>query len=254
MPACRSPPGRNPTLPNSVSGKTQIIVRGASDVRPAGLAAIRITWITAILVCGLAVLSGLLSGSGGGSSSQAFPGFAFSGGGDSSPFADIPSLDPAAALFGADAQDKAPQAQKAVTAGSHGYRGQWVKEQARGDGHPGDSRPRADLPQPGRQPGSPGGGSPGGRSPSSTSGPDRPHAPSVSLPKPPQAPTVTVNVPKPPQAPSVNASPPDPPQAPSGTSGTSGTSAPSLPQVSVNVSAPVKTPVVNVPDVSVQLP
>jgi hypothetical protein len=249
LPASAALRGRIHRSQNSVSGETVVILKRTSEVTPAGLAAVRLTWITAILVCGLALLSGLLSGSGGGGSSHGFPGFAFSGSGDSAPFADVASLDPAALLLGGDAQDNAPKAQKTETAGSHGYRGQWVKEQARGDSHSGDSQSRAGVPHPGRQP-----EGPGGNPPSSTSGPNRPQAPPVSLPKPPQAPTVTVNVPKPPQAPSVSVSTPNPPQESSETSGTSGTSAPSLPQVSVNVSAPVQTPVVTIPDVSVQLP
>jgi hypothetical protein len=208
-------------------------VKSAYEVR--FLAAVRITWITAILVCVLAVVSGLLSGTDGSNSSQQFPGFAFADGGNSSqPFPDFASLDPAAALVVGEVHKDAPKTQKNETAGPTGNRGQRVDEQAPGDSH---SKPGA--PHPGTQP-----EGAGGRPPASIPGPNRqPQAPEA-----PEAPTVSVSVPKPPEAPTVSVSVPDPEQAPSGTS------ALSLPQVSVNVSAPVQTPVVKVPDVSVELP
>jgi hypothetical protein len=217
--------------------------------RFAGLAAVRITWATAIVVCVLAIVSGLLSGTDGGNSSQQFPGFAFTDDGNASPpFTDFASLDPAAplgpaaALVGGEAQQNTPKTQKTETAGPQGNRGRRVDEQAPGDG---DSR--AGVRHPGTQPEGADGGPP-----SSTPAPNRPQAPTVSPPEPetPQAPTVTVNVPEPPQAPSVSVNVPNPPQEPSGPSAPSL----SLPQVSVHVSAPVETPLVKVPDVSVQLP
>ena len=231
-------------------------MKSASELRLAGLGAVRITWITAIVVCVLAVLSGLLSGTDGRNSSRQFPGFAFTDGGDSSQqfpgfqqFPGLASLDPAAALVGGDAREIPPKTQKIATAGPNGNRGQRVNQQAPGGSH---SRPGA--PPPGSQP-----GGDGGRPPSSARGPSqpqaptprpKPQAPTVSPPKLPQAPKVTVNVPKPPLPPTVSVSAPEPSQAPSGTS------APSLPlpQVSVNVSAPVQTPLVKFPDVSVSLP
>jgi hypothetical protein len=219
-------------------------MRNASEIKLTGLAAVRITWITAIVVCVLAIVSGLLSGTDGRNSSRQFPGFAFTNGGNAPQLLpDFASLDPVAALVGGEARKNAPKTQKNETAGPQGNRAQRVDEQALGDSHS-----KAGVPPSGTQPeGS------GGRPPSSTPGPNRPQRPTVDVPQLPQAPTVSVNVPKPPQLPSVsvnvpNSPPPSPPQAPSGTSG------PSLPQVSVNVSAPIQTPLVKVPDVSVQLP
>jgi hypothetical protein len=229
------------------------VMKGASDVRLAGLAAVRITWIIAIVVCVLAVLSGLLSGTDGRNSSRQFPGFAFTDGGDSSSWPQFPGLaflDPTAALVGGDAQEIAAKTQQTDAAGPQGSPGQRVNEQA-----PGDSHSRAGVPPPGSQPGGTGGrppsSAPGPNRPQApTPGPNRPQVPTVSLPKLPKAPTVTVDVPKPPQPPTVSVSVPKAPQAPSGTS------APSLPlpQVSVNVSSPVQTPIVKIPDVSVSLP
>jgi hypothetical protein len=221
-------------------------VRSPFEISLAGLAATRIVWITAIGVCTLAILSGLLSGSGGRTFSQQLPGFAFAEGGNSSQpfpdFTDFASLDPRAAPVSGDAQGKAPNARATGAAGPQVDRGQRVSEQVTGNTHS-----RAGTRQPESQP-----GGAGGKNPSSTSGPNRPQAPSGGASNPPQAPTVTVNVPKPPEAPSVGVSAPEQPQAPSGTSDP----APSqvVPQVSVNVSSPVQTPIVKVPDVSVQLP
>jgi hypothetical protein len=253
LPGPKQPPGRNPTPQNLVAGETAVIVKSPSELRQAGLAAVRITWITAILVCALAVLSGVLSGSHGSGSSQQFPGFAFTDGGNSSPFPDLAALDPAAALLAGAAQANDPSTQKPGIAGPGVNGGRRVNEQASGDS---DSRAR--LPRPGIQSprSQPDGGA--GKQPSSTSGPNGPQGPTLDLPKLPQAPSVSVNVPKPPQAPSVSVTQPkpSPPQAPSGGSGGGGSapSAPSLPQVSVNVSSPIQTPIVKVPDVSVNLP
>jgi hypothetical protein len=242
-----------PPIRKSVHGTVFVTMKSTSEVRLAGLAAVRITWITAIALCVLATLSGLLSGSDGGNSSPQFPGFAFTDDGDSSQlFPDFASLDPAAGLIGGDAQrnaqkndapTNAPETQGTETAGPQGNRGHRVDEQA-----PGDNHSRTGVPQPGAQPEDTGGGPP-----SSAPAPNRPQAPAVSPPKTPQAPTVNVNVPKPPQAPSVSVNVPNAPPEPSGPSAPS-PSLPSLPQVSVHVSAPVETPLVKVPDVNVQLP
>jgi hypothetical protein len=232
-------------------------VKSASEARIAGLAAVRITWITAIVVCVLAILSGLLAGTDGRNFSQQFPGFGFTDGGNSSQqFPEFASFDPAAALVGAEPQRNAPTTQKTETAGPQGHRDQPIDEQASGPGHS-----KTGVPHPGSRP-----ESVGGRAPSSAPRPNRPQAPTVNIPKPPQLPTVnlpkpqqqapTVNLPKPQQAPTVNL--PEPPQAPT-------VSLPEPPQpsvsvnlsqpsVSANVSPPVPTPVVKVPDVSVQLP
>ena len=225
-------------------------MRKASEVRLTGLAAVRITWITAIVVCVLAVVA------------DCYP----------APTAAIPrgsspgSLSPTAAtlktlnsrcptsrpltqlLAGRWAVQKtAAKTPKDETAWPHGTRGQRVSDRAPGDSRssPGDSHSRAGAP-----PAKLNGGrrweatlvhtraesAPRNRRPTSaaTAGTVRER----ERPEPPQAPSVTVNVPDLPQ----------PPQAPSGTSGVS------LPQVSVNVSAPIQPPIVKVPDVSVQLP
>ena len=241
--------GEFPRFENSVHGTVFVVMRKASEVRLTGLAAVRITWITAIVVCVLAVVMGLLSGTDGRNSSRQFPGFAFTDGGNAPQLLpDFVSLDPTAALVGAEVQKTAAKTRKNETTAPQGTRGQGVSERAPGDSHssPGDSHSRAGAPPAGTQP-----EGAGGRQPSSTPGPNRPQKPTIDPPQLPQAPSVSVNVPKPPQAPSVTVNVPDSPQPPQAPSGTSGVS---LPQVSVNVSAPIETPIVKVPDVSVQLP
>jgi hypothetical protein len=83
-------------------------VKGTSQARVTGLVAVRIAWIMALAVCGLAILIGLLTGTGSGDPSQQLPGFAFSAGPDSSQQSPqspgFTSLDPAAAMSGAAAQ------------------------------------------------------------------------------------------------------------------------------------------------------
>lgn len=75
-----------------------------SEVRLAGLVAVRIAWMTAIVVCALAILIGLFTGTDGGDASQQLPGFAFSR--DSShQVAESASLDPAAPTVGPAVQD-----------------------------------------------------------------------------------------------------------------------------------------------------
>lgn len=239
MPALRGLPGRNPPLPKLGTGDTAVIVKTPSELRLAGLAATRLVWITAIVVCVVAILIGLLSGTDGSNSSSQYPGFAFTDSGNSSQqVPDFASLDPVAALIGGDTHANASTTEKTETAGPQGNRGHWVNDQV-----PGDNASRPDGPHSGSQR-----GDAGGSPPSSAPAPDRPHAPPVSLPKPPKAPSVSVNIP--PKAPAVSVNVPNLPTS------SSGTSAPSLPlpQVSVNVSAPVQTPIVKVPDVSVQLP
>jgi hypothetical protein len=165
---------------------------------------VRIAWITAIAVCGLAILIGLLTvtvtgtGTGTGNSSQQLPGFAFSAGHDSS--RQPPELtlhDSAAAMPGGAAQKD---------------RSRWAKEGSPGDSHSGSGIPPRSgsqaedtgpstpvtIPRP-KLPQAPGG------DPAET-----PQAPSVTLPKPPQAAPVTQ--PEPAPAPTVIS--PDPPPAP----------------------------------------
>lgn len=59
--------GRGKDAPRS---SHSLIVKGTSEVRLAGLVAVRIAWITAILVCVLVILIELLSGTDGGDPSQ----------------------------------------------------------------------------------------------------------------------------------------------------------------------------------------
>jgi hypothetical protein len=98
---------------------------GTSEVRLAGLVAVRTAWITAIVVCALAILIELSSGSGSGDSSRQLPGFAFSDGGDSSPqLPEFASFDPAAPLVGAAAQqDRAGRAKKGAPGKRHSTSG-----------------------------------------------------------------------------------------------------------------------------------
>jgi cytoskeletal protein RodZ len=177
----------------------------------AGLAVVRVTWITAILVSVLAILSGLLSGTDGRDSSRQLPEFAM--------------FDPAAPVVrGVETASAVPQEDLSQRAN----RSQRAKQRAPGDSHS-DSHSSSGVPHlSGSQP-----EDAGGRSPVVRSQPNRPQAPSESQPKPPQGPSETQ--PNRPQAPAVTQ--PDPPQAPSEPS------VPSQPPVSVTVSAPVKTSV-----------
>jgi hypothetical protein len=180
-----------------------------TEARLAGLVAVRIAWITAILVCAVAILIGLVSGTGSGNSSQQFPGFAFSkglsDGRDSShQSSESASFDSAAATVGAVAhRDRNGRARK---------------------GAPGDSQFSSGVPtRSGSQP-----EDTGGRTPAVTPRPkpprapegdpaEAPQAPSGAPPKPPQAPPVTS--PKPPPAPpepspEPSPAPPEPSPAP----------------------------------------
>jgi hypothetical protein len=168
-----------------------LIVKGTSEVRLAGLVAVRIAWMTAIVVCALAILIGLFSGTDGGDSSQQLPGFAFSR--DSSPQVPESALfDPAAPMVGPAVQD------------GHGglAKGSKNKRAGPGEGHSAFGVP----PRSGSQPEDTGGGTrvvtlrpkpppaPGGD-------PDEaPQAPAVTPPEPPKTPEVTQpKLPKPPK-------------------------------------------------------
>jgi hypothetical protein len=203
-------------------------VKSASELRLAGLVTVRITWITAILVSVLAILSGLLSGTDGRDSSQQLPGFAFTDGGDpSQQFLDEFALfDPAASVVGGG---------KTKTAAPEDERSQRAKEEAAGDSRPSSGVPHRSGSQPKDV---------GGRAPVVTPQPNPPQAPSVTDPEPPQA--ISVTDPEPPQAPSVTPAPSQPPVSVS-------VPAPSQPPISVSVSAPVQT-AVTVADNSVGLP
>jgi hypothetical protein len=208
--ASAPPWGTNPPAPKFDFETTLDLVKGTSEPRLAGLMAVRIAWITAILVCVVAILIGLVSGTGSGNSSRQFPGFAFSGGvsegRDSSQQSPEPvSFDPAVATVGAAARrDRKGRAMK---------------------GAAGDSHYRSGVPtRSGSQPEDTG----GGRTPEITPRPkptqapqgdpaEAPQAPSGAPPKPPQ--TSPVTSPEPSPAPPVTApdsspAPPEPPPAP----------------------------------------
>jgi hypothetical protein len=216
-----------------------------------GLVAVRITWITATVVCVVSILIGLLAGTDGGGSSPGFPGFGFSDGGDSSQQPpEFASFEPAAAIFGAENQQNAQRTKIGAAQENRSVR---TNEGAPGEGHFRSGVPRGS------------GSHPEGadrRKPVVTSSPKPPQAPSA---KPPQAPSVkppklppapSVKPPKLPPAPSVK--PPKLPPAPSVTppelpKAASEIPVPSPPPVSLKVSAPVQTPV-TVPKISVGLP
>ena len=231
---CTSFGGEFPRVENSVRGTVFVIVKGGSEIRFAGLAAVRITWITAIVVCVLAILIGLLSGTDSRNSSGQLPGFAFSDGGDPSQFPESASLDPAAALAGV----VDGKAQRTKTAGPQGDRSQRADVRAPGDTQSGARVPEGSGSQPGNE---------GGRGPSPTPGPKPPQPPSSTAPKP--TPAQPVSLPKLPQAP---VSPSKPAPAPSPPPPSVSVSA-SPPSVSVNVPAPVQVSGVKVPSVSVTL-
>jgi hypothetical protein len=234
-----------------MSGNTEVTVKSGSEVTLAGLVAVRITWITATVVCVVSILIGLLSGSDGGDSQQ-FPGFAFSDGGDSSQQPEFALFEPAAAMFSAETQQKA---QRTKTAAAQEDRSGRTKEGALGDGHSKSGVP----PRSGSHP-----EGANGRAPVVRPSEKPPRATSLTQPKPPKAPSVSppklpapsVKPPKLPQAPSV--SPPKLPQAPSVNppklpKAQSEIPVPSPPPVSLKVSPPAQTPV-TVPKISVGLP
>jgi hypothetical protein len=182
-------------------------VKSTSDLRLAGLVAVRIAWITAFVVCALAILIGLFSGTDGGDSSLQLPGFGSTDGGDSSQLLpEFALFDPAAAMVGAEAQKKAQKTKTAAATEDAGGRAPVVTPRPTPPQAPSVARPEppqalsVTTPEPPQAP--------------SVTTPEPPQAPSVTTPELPQAPSVTT--PEPPQAPSVT--PPEPPQAPSGIS------------------------------------
>jgi hypothetical protein len=195
--ASAPPWGTNSPAPKFDVATTLVIVKGISEARLAGLVAVRITWITAILVCAVAILIGLISGTGSGNSSPQFPGFAFSkglsDGRDSShQSSESASFHPAAAMVGAAAhRDRNGRAVK----GAHGKTHYNSGVPTRSGSQPEDS---------------------GGRTPVVTHRPkppqgdpaEAPQAPSGAPTKPPQAPPVAS--PNPPPAPPVSPSEPSP--------------------------------------------
>src|SRR3954451_16150714 len=173
-----------------------------AHVRSAGLAAVRITWIIAIVVCVLATAGGLLFGGSGRDSSRQFPGFAFTDGADPlQSLPDLASFDPTAALVvgGRKAREK----HRATKSGRLWEEGTRLADRR---------IPRAPNRSVSDRREAGGGRAPsGGSPPSSSSRPSPTHAPTVSPPKLPDAPTVSP--PKVPDAPPV--SPPKLPDAPS---------------------------------------
>ena len=161
-------------------------MKGTSQARVTGLVAVRIAWIMALAVCGLAILIGLLTGTGSGDPSQRLPGFAFSAGPDSSQQSPqspgFTSLDPAAAMSGAAAQKD---------------RSRRAKEGAPGDSHSGSGVPHRSGSQPEYT---------GGRTPVVTPRPKPPQAPGGDPAEAPQAPSVAPT--KPPKPPEPTPAPP----------------------------------------------
>jgi hypothetical protein len=183
-----------------------VIVKGTSEARLTGLVAVRIAWITAILVCAVAILIGLVSGTGSGNSSQQFPGFAFSGapsdGRDSSQQSpNSASFDPAATTVGAAAHhDRKGRAMKGAAGDRSGA--------PTGSGsQPEDTGVRTPVVKPRPKPPQTPEGGPA----------EAPQAPSGAPPKPPQAPPVTPpdSSPAPPVTPPDSSpAPPEPSPAP----------------------------------------
>jgi hypothetical protein len=183
-------------------------VKSAPEARLTALAAVRITWITAIVVCALAILTGWFSGGEGGNPSRHLPGFAFADGGEAAKLLpDSTVLDRAAEVVG-EPQMKARRA-KAEARQQSGI--QSAGEQASGDSDESRSRNRAPN-RSGSQP-----EDVGARAPADTNGPSSPQGPSLSQPpRLPEAPSVDLPDPLP-DPPLLG--PPDPPQGPSGDPG-----------------------------------
>jgi hypothetical protein len=235
-------------------------VKSGSESTLVGLVAVRITWITATAVCVVSILIGLLAGTDGGGSSPAFPGFGFSDGGDSSQQSpELALFEPAAAIFGAETQQKAqgtktaaaqedrsgrtksqeaikkckkkfpkgPKRKKCIKRAKN--RSGRTKKGASREGHSRSGVP----PRSGSHP-----EGADGREPVGTPSSKHPQAPSLTPPKLPKAPSVSP--PKLPKAPSV--SPPKLPKPPS-------VSPPKLPQApSVNPPKLPQAPSVNPPN------
>jgi hypothetical protein len=184
-------------------------VKGAPEARLTGLVAVRIAWIAAILVCAVAILVQLFSGTSGGSASRQLPGFAFSAGPDSSqPVPQFSSIERAAAMVGAAAQrDRSGRAKKGAAGDNHSASGIPPRSGTQLD-HSGRGTPVATTrPRPPRAPRGDPAGAP--QTPSVTT-PKPPSTPPVKPPKPPEEPSV--DPPAPPEEPSVD--PPAPPQEP----------------------------------------
>jgi hypothetical protein len=198
-------------------------MKSASGFTLAGLVTVRITWIVAILVLVLAILSGLLSGTAGHDPSLQLPGFGSTDGGDSSrQLSEFALFDPTAPVVGGEmTKTAAPQAD----------RSQRAKEAALGDSHSGSGAPHRSGSQPKDA---------GGRVPVVTPRPNPPQTPSATAAELPQAPSVTR--PSPPEIPIVTAA--ELPQAPSVTRPSPPQAPPvsSQPPASGSVSAPVQTP------------
>jgi hypothetical protein len=188
-------------------------VKGTSEARSTGLVAVRIAWITAILVCGLAILVESFSGTSGGSASGQLPGFAFSAGHDPSQrLPDLSSFDPAASMVGAAArEDRSGRAAKQKARGGR-YSGSRIPPRSRSQQQD-TSRGTPVItprPKPPQAPGSDPAGAPQGPSPTQ---PKPPQASPVTPPQP--APAPPVISPEAPTAPSVDPpESPKPPQAP----------------------------------------
>lgn len=217
-----------------------------------GLGAVRITWIAAVVVCALAIITALVSGTNGRGHSPAFPGFSFSGGTDQADAQTFPELD----SFRQAASHTAVRGREAAKTAANGKspalrkgRGLPTDKQALDKSRSGVRAPRAPSSQPdrtgGRDPATGGGGpstggggsSTGGRAPSTPKAPSAPQAPSLPKPAAPQLPSANVPSPSLPQT-----------ESPSQTPQVS-------PQPTVSVSTPaVQTPVANVPSVTVALP
>jgi hypothetical protein len=179
-----------------------------------GLVAVRITWITAILVCGVAILVELFSGTSGGSASRQLPGFAFSAGSDSSQrLPKFSSVDPAAAMVGAAAvEGRSGRAKQKPPAGHSGSR-----IPPRSGNQPVDTGGRMPLvtprPKPPRAPHGDPANTPPAPSVTPPESPKPAQEPSTPPPKPPEEPVVEPpKPPKPPKEPSLD--PPDPAEEP----------------------------------------
>jgi hypothetical protein len=172
---CTLPRGLGEEFPNPKIGYVRdaaVIVKRESDPRLAvSIAAVRITWIAAIVVCGLAILSGLLSGTNVGDPSLESPGSAFADSSDSPQLLpEVALLDPAQPV--GEFRESQMKAQRTKTAAPQDDWGQRAKEQA-----PGENRS-------GSQPDDSGGGTPTDRPE-----PNPPQSPSVTRPDPPQEPS-----------------------------------------------------------------
>ena len=159
--------GEIPPFENSVRGTVLVTVNGGPEIRFAGLAAVRITWITAIAVCGFAIVTGLVSGTDSHNSAGKLPGFAFSDGGDpSQQLPESASFDPVAAPVGV----VDGKAQRTLTAASQGDRSQRAHGRAPGAETPSRARvPKGSGSQPENE---------GGRGTTSAPGPKAPEPPS----------------------------------------------------------------------------